>query len=201
MGKKITPPIREDLLSPTFLDEFQKGRLSVQSLSIVCPSCGGILKSVNFANFEKEGRSISGIKCPNHYCKSLVEDAGITLRHYCGYVLPDSSAIRRSLISNDLAASRFFEGYTVLLCPVVRKECDGTPGGKREFEQLRGYDAMGRIRLETLGRVEEVPEGLPSAVRDERITGNCLEYNAILLSADKSMTTFAVGREIFVIFV
>ena len=38
-------------------------------------------------------------------------------------------------------------------------------------------------------------------LRDERIVENCLHYNAILLSADKSMTTFAVGREIFVIFV
>jgi hypothetical protein len=105
------------------------------------------------------------------------------------------------LISNDLSASRFFEGFTVLLSHVVRKECDGTPGGKREFERLRGYDAMGRIRLETLGKVEEMPEGLPSAVRDETIIEGCVEYNAILLSGDKSMTTFAIGREVFVIFV
>lgn len=201
VGKKITPPIREDLLSTSFLDEFEKGRLSILSLSIICPACGGLLKSVNFANFESGGHRISSLKCPNHNCNNLIVNAGFTLRHYCGYVVPDSSAIRRNLISNDLAASRFFEGFTVILCPIVRKECDGTPGGKKEFDQLRAYDAMGRIRLETIGRIEEVPEGLSSAVRDERIVEYCLEYNAILLSADKSMTTFAIGREIFVIFV
>ncbi len=199
--RKITPPIREDLLSPTFLVEFHKGRLSIQSLAIVCPNCGSTLKSANFANYEKQGRKISGLKCQTRNCDHLVRNAGTTLRHYCGYALPDSSVIRRNLISNDLAASRFFDGFTMLLSEVVRKECDGTPGGKKEFEQLRSYEAMGRIRLETVGKVEEIPEDLPSSTRDERIVESCLENNAILLSGDKSMTTFAVGRDIFVIFV
>lgn len=199
--KKVEPPIREDLLSSEFLGEFSKGHLFIQSLSVVCQSCGSILKSAAFATFEEKGYKRTELKCTNLDCEKFIRNAGFTLRYYCGYVLPDSSVIQRNLISNDLNASRFFEDFTILLAPVVRKECDGTPKGKREFEELWRYNAMGRIRLESLGKTEDIPDNLSKTIRDERIIETCFEYNAILLTADKSMSAFAGGRNVFTIFI
>lgn len=199
--KKETPPIREELLSKDFTNKFNQGNLSIQSLSLVCPNCGNILKYAAFANFNKNNYKISGLKCPIPSCKKIINDAGFTLSYYCGYIVPDSNAITRNIISNDLAASKFFENFTVILCPVVRKECDGTPRGKKEFEELTRYEAKGRIKLETIGKVEDLPINISSTVRDERIINICLEYNVILLTGDKSMNTFSIGKEIFTIFI
>lgn len=200
-AKKITPPIREELLAEDFINEFNKGNLSIKSLSIVCPNCGYVLRSAAFATFNKKGRKVSALKCPNRDCSKLINDAGFTLRYYCGYVVPDSSVIQRSLISNDLKASKFFENFGIILTPVVRKECDGTPRGKKEFEELARFNAMGRIKLESVGKLEDIPDNLPNRVRDEKIIEACFEYNAILLTADRSMTAFAGGRNVFTIFV
>jgi len=197
--RKITPPIKEDLLSREFIEEFSKGHLSIQSLSVVCPCCGSILKNAKFANFNKDGRNISALKCPNPECGKIIEDAGITLRYYCGYVIPDSNAILRNIISNDLAASRFFENFTIILCSVVRKECDGTSRGKKEFEELRRYNAIGRIKLEAIGMVKDLPDNISGTIRDEKIIEDCLKHNAILLTADKSMSTFSIGKNVFTI--
>lgn len=194
--KKISPPIDEKLLSDEFLEELNKGKFSIQSLSLVCPYCGTILKSVNFV-VEKD---ISGVKCINKDCGRIIDNAGITLRYYCGYVLPDSNAIQRNVISRDLNASRFFENFTIILSPVVRKECDGTPRGKKEFEELARFNSVGRIRLESIGKIEEIPENIPNKVRDERIIEDCIRYNAILLTGDKSMQAFAGGRNVFTIY-
>ena len=199
--RKETPPFREELLSKQFLDEFNKGRLSVQSLSLVCPSCGAILTSVTVAMFHGNAGRISALKCPDKSCGKLIHNASFTLRYYCGYVVPDSSAIRRSVLSHDLVASKFFENFTVVLVPVVRKECDSMPRARKELDELRKYAGMGRIRLECPGEVADVPSGLSSAARDERIIESCLEWGAILLSADKPMTTFACGKGLFTIFV
>jgi len=198
--KKILPPIDEKLLSDEFLETFNKGNLSIQSLSLVCPYCGTILKSVEFAVFKKNGREISGIKCVNKECGRIIENAGITLRYYCGYILPDSNAIQRQVISRDLRSSKFFENFTVVLSPVVRKECDGTPRGKKEFEELARFASMGRIRLESLGKVENIPKELSRNERDERIIEDCIKYNAILVTGDKSMQAFASGKNVFTIY-
>jgi len=197
--KKILPPIDEKLLSDEFLEAFNKGKLSIQSLSLVCPYCGAILKSAEFAIFKKNGREISGIKCVNKDCGKIIENAGITLRYYCGYVLPDSNAIQRNVISRDLRNSRFFENFTVILSSVVRKECDGTPRGKKEFENLSRFHSMGRIRLESVGKGEDISTNLTNEERDERIINDCIEYNAILLTGDKSMQAFAGGKNVFTI--
>ncbi|MHA1197021.1 MAG: hypothetical protein ACTSSM_13080, partial [Promethearchaeota archaeon] len=121
--QKIIPPIRDELLSSKFLNEFSKGNLSIKSLSIVCPFCGNILKMVEFIVFKRNGKRTSGIKCINNDCKRIIENAGLTLRYYCGYVLPDSNAILRNVITNDLKSSKFFENFTIILSNVVRKEC------------------------------------------------------------------------------
>jgi len=198
--KKILPPINEKLLSDEFLEDFNNGKLSIQSLSLVCPYCGTILKSVEFAVFKRNGKDISGIKCVNRECERIIKNAGITLRYYCGYVLPDSNAIRRNVISKDLRGSKFLENFTVILSSVVRKECDGTPRGKKEFEDLAKFHSMGRIRLESVGKVEDIPTDLTNEERDERIINDCIEYNAILLTGDKSMKAFAGGKNVFTIY-
>jgi len=199
--KKISPPIDESLLSPEFLDEFNKGNFSIESLSLVCPFCGTVLKNVEFAIFKRNGKEISGIKCTNMECGRILDNAGITLRYYCGYVLPDSNAIRRSVISQDLKSSRFFENFTVILSPVVRKECVGTTRGKKEFEELSRFHSIGRIRLETVGSVEDIPDNLSNTERDERIIEDSVRYNAILLTGDKSMRAFASGKNVFTIYI
>ncbi|RLI17392.1 hypothetical protein DRO54_11580 [Candidatus Bathyarchaeota archaeon] len=197
--RKILPPIDEKLLSKEFLDEFSKGKFSIESLSLICPFCGSVLKSVKFAVFERNGRKVSGIKCVNKDCGKMIENAGITLRYYCGYILPDSNAIQRNVISHDLKSSRFFENFTVILSPIVRKECDGTPRGKKEFEELARFHSIGRIRMESVGKIEDIPDKLSNVERDEKIINDCIEYNAILLTGDKSMQAFAGGKNVFTI--
>jgi ribonuclease HII len=198
---KSIPPIREELLSKEFLEQFNEGNLSIQSLSLICPSCSNILSGATFAIFNRGKQKVSELKCPNPDCGNFIKDASITLRYYCGYIIPDSSAIRRNLISNDLTALKFFENFNVILVPVVRKECDSIPAGRKELDELRKFSTIGRIKLETVGRIEDVPDNLSNVVRDEKIIEACLEYNAILLTADKTMATFASGRNVFAIFV
>ncbi|MCL0071791.1 hypothetical protein M1N51_01090, partial [Peptococcaceae bacterium] len=197
--KKILPPIDEKLLSKEFLEAFNKGKLSIQSLSLVCPYCGAILKSIKFAVFKRNGRE-SRIKCVNKECGRIIENVGITLRYYCGYVLPDSSAIQRNVISKDLKSSGFFENFTVILSPIVRKECDGTPRGKKEFEELARFDSMGRMRLKSPGKIEDISKELSRNERDERIIEDCIRNNAILVTGDKSMQAFASGKNVFTIY-
>ncbi len=198
--KKISPPIDEKLLSDKFLEDFNEGKLSIRSLSLVCPHCGTDLKSVEFAVFKKNGKDISGVKCVNKDCGKIIDNVGITLRYYCGYILPDSSAIQSRVISRDLNSSKFFENFTIILSPVVRKECDGTPRGKKEFEELSKLNSMGRIKLESVEKIEEILDDLTNEERDERIIEDCIKYNAILLTADKSMLAFASGRDVFTIY-
>ncbi|KUK17721.1 MULTISPECIES: hypothetical protein [Thermococcus] len=196
--QKETPSLDESILSEQFLNQFNGGNLSIQSLSLVCPYCGEILKHLNYVGYtDKEGKGHTKLRCPN--CKKIIEHAGITLRYYCGYLLPDSSFIRGRILSKDLKSSKVFENFTVILSPVVRKECDGTPGGKNELDALAHFSSIGRIKLETVGNISDIPDGLPNVERDEMIIEDCLKYNAILLTADKSMCGFAIGRGIFVI--
>ena len=88
----------------------------------------------------------------------------------------------------------------VILSPVVRKESDGSRRGKQELEALCHFSSIGRIKLETVGNISDIPDGLSNTERDEMIIEECLKYNAILLTADRSMHSFAIGRNIFVIF-
>lgn len=199
--KKVTPPINEALLSKGFLKEFENGRLSIKSLEIVCPHCGSVSKASTFATFKDEntGRKISGMKCSS--CKKFIENADITLRYYCGYIVPDSSIIQRRLISRDLESSRFFENFTVVLPSIVRKECDTTKIGKEEFENLAKFSAIGRIKVEYEDKIGELPANLSSTQRDEMIVDVALKYNAILLTADNSMKLCALAKGIFTIFI
>ena len=132
--KKILPPIDEKLLSDEFLKDFSRGKLSIQSLSLVCPYCGATLKSVKFVVFKKNGREISGIKCVNKECGGIIENAGITLRYYCGYVLPDSNAIQRQVISRDLRSSRFLKTLQLFFRQWSEKNAMGLQEERRNLK-------------------------------------------------------------------
>ena len=84
----------------------------------------------------------------------------------------------RQVISRDLRISRFFENFTVILSPVVRKECDGVPRGKKEFEELARFE--GRIKLESPGKIQDIPKELSRDERDERIIEDRINHNALL---------------------
>lgn len=196
--KKIVPPINEELLSKEFLEEFERGRLSIKSLEVVCPICGTSSKASTFAIFKGNNESkVSGMRCTN--CKGFIKNADMTLRYYCGYIVPDSSIIRRHLLSNDLESTKFFENFTVVIPSVVRKECDVTRTGKGEFEKLARFASMERIKVEYEGK--DVPPDLSSTQRDELIVDVALKYNAILLTADNSMKLCSLAKGVFTIFI
>ena len=117
--RKEDPPIRHELLSENSQVLFNEGKLSVESLSILCPKCGEILRSCKVTPSEDE--KLVG-KCIN--CSGIIENLNITLLYYCGYIVPDSSVILSGIISKDLERGRFFEGFTFLIVPTVREECD-----------------------------------------------------------------------------
>jgi len=98
-----------------------------------------------------------------------------------------------------LKSSRFFENFTVILSAIVRKECDPTKTGKDEFGELARFASMGRIKLEYEDEIKDIPNALPSTVRDEMITKVALDNNAIMLTADKSMRACCVAKGIFTI--
>jgi predicted PilT family ATPase len=62
-----------------------------------------------------------------------------------------------------------------------------TKTGREEFESLARFASMGRIKVEYMGRVEDVPSNISSTQRDEMIVDLALKYNAILFTADNSM--------------
>jgi ribonuclease HII len=188
---KFRPPIRDDILSPSFIEEFNKGKLSVTSLSVVCPSCGAVSKAA-LVTPDTNGQFVG--RCVNERCKRVIPDMGFTLRYYCGFILADANIITGGLLSKDLERSRFFEGFTLLLHAIVRRqECD-TAGGKRELDRLAKFAAIGRISLEEVGTVLD---GSASIDRDQAILESALEHNAILVTDDRNMKAAAQARNIF----
>jgi ribonuclease HII len=187
--EKIEPPLREDILSEDFIKEFEAGRFSITTLSIVCPSCGERSK-VALVTLDEE-QTIG--RCIN--CKKQIKDLNFTLRYYCGALLPDSNIIIGGFLGKDLERSKFFEGFTILLHPIVKVECD-TPGGKKELEKLAKFAAVGRIRLEEISEAGKM-ERLTRLERDEKIKESAYTFNAILITRDKAMKAFAQAKGIF----
>jgi len=190
-AKKVAPPIREDLLSREFLDEFEQGRLSITSLSVVCPSCGSVSKAALLTPHQRGGFEARCIGC-----RTPIPDLAITLRYYCGYVLPDSNIITGGLLSKDLEKSRFFEDFTILLDAVVRQECE-TRGGRQELGRLFKFASLGRIGLEEVGSV--LDEERASIQRDELILGSAIRFNAILMTNDRNLQAAAQARKVFIL--
>lgn len=186
---KEDPPIRHTLLSKDSLDAFNQGRLSVSSLSIVCPYCNNIARSIILATKQQQlGYEIRCIKC-----KHIIDDINTTLLYYNGYILPDSNAIIEHIISNDLGNSKLFENFTFLLHPKVREECD-KGRGKRELEAIADYASIGVIELKELD--VDIDD---TKTNDELIVNAAKDSNAILLGRDKTVYAHALSKGIFVI--
>jgi len=188
--KYKVPPLNENLLSEEFRKKFNSGKLDIRSLSVVCPSCGQIGKSIKL--IPKEGRTTA--ICVS--CSEEIIGTAITLRYYCGRILPDNSIITRGFLSKDLESAKFFENFTILLHPIVKKESDH-PGGKKELERLGHFHTIGRIRLEESAPLIKY-EDLESVVRDDAIQEGALEHNAILMTADNGMKGSAQAKGLFV---
>jgi len=194
-AKKSTPPINDNLLSEDFKKQIDSGRLDIRALSVVCPSCGTTSKAVLFTSGEKGFTA----RCPS--CRKPIEDLNFTLRYYCGFILPDSNVINRSLLGKDLERSKFFEDFTILIPAIVKYECD-TKGGKKEFERLGRFASISRIKLKEVGELNPSKfQEMSSQERDDLIMRTCIEKNAILLSADNQVKGLAVAKGIFTIFV
>lgn len=190
--KKLLPPINDNLLSREFINKFESGELNITSLSIVCPFCGSVSKSAKL--IPKAGRTTA--ICPNSTCKKELNDLTITLRYYCGRVLPDTSVIRRGFLSKDLEGAKLFENFTILIHPIVKKQSD-TQGGKRELERLGHFASIGRIRLEETSSLLDV-EQLDGVSSDEVIQLAAIENNSILITADNGMKGSAQAKGLFV---
>lgn len=197
-AKKAMPPFNEKIFSKEFIESFENGVLNIQTLSLVCPECGENLKSIKLVNYYDKVavHYVSEFKCS--LCDNFLRDISFSLKYYCGYLMPDSHAISRNVISNDLKASRNFENYKILISSVVRKEIDGTPRAKNELEELKDYYNKGVIKLDNVG---ELNDGVDkdSAIRDGLIIDHALRSNCMLVTGDKSMTTFALSKGVFVI--
>lgn len=192
--KKIAPPIREDILSSESIKSFEEGQFSITTLSVVCPLCGERATALKLTGDPKVGTVVRCIKC-----KKEITNISITLRYYCGFVIPDSNAILSGIISKDLGKSRFFEDFTILLSSIVRRECD-VPGGKKELKKLANFSAMGRIRLEEIGDILSFRGKFSSIERDELILKDALRYNAIVLTGDNNMKAGAQAKNVFTLF-
>jgi ribonuclease HII len=134
-------------------------------------------------------------------CNKPIKDLNFTLRYYCGALLPDSNIIIGGLLGKDLERpnSNFFEGFTILLHPIVKRECD-TRGGKRELDRLAKFAAIGRIRLEEIQEAGKL-EGLNRFERDEKIMESASKFNAILITGDGAMKAFAQAKGLFCLYV
>ena len=189
--KKVDPPIRHGLLSQNSKILFDEGKLSIESLNIVCPECGNVLKSAKITPSVDE--RIVG-RCPNENCNSIISNLNTTLLYYCGYVIPDSSVILSGVISKDLETKKFFEGFTFVLLPEVRKECDSA-GGKKEFEKLGNFTSIGRINLIDFDTTKmNYSRELPI---DEIIVDVAKRINAIIYTRDRGMYGTAISKNIF----
>ena len=188
--KKIIPPINDHLLSKGFREKFEKGELNIESLSVVCP-CGAVSKSIKLI---VKADYVVPI-CVN--CKNELNNAALTLRYYCGRILPDNSVITRGFISKDLEKARFFEGFLFLINPTLRHESD-SPGGKKEFERLARFTSIGRIRMEEIGSILD-PQKHANIERDELMMKDAAENNAIFLTGDNQTKGIAQAKGIFTI--
>jgi len=192
LQKRKFPPLNENLISQEFREKFYNGKLNISSLMINCPHCGQILKSLKLILKEQQTTAI----CINLNCNKEIEEVNNVLRYFCGKILPDTSTIIRGFISKDLENTKFFENFTILIHPIVKKESDNR-GGKRELERLGHYHSIGRIKLEEIGSIDDFPQ--ENIERDELIQKGAIENNAILITGDKGMMGVAQAKNLFVI--
>lgn len=189
---KTKPPINDHLLSESYRLDFEQGTLNIRSLSVVCPRCGVVNKSALLVATDNATEA----RCAA--CRRDIPNLALTLRYYCGRILPDTNVLLRGILSKDLRRqSRFFENFTILLHPVVAHEGD-TPAGKQELERLGRFHSMGRIRLEMVASRLN-PKDLDNFERDQAIREAAVGENAILVTADNGMKGAAHASGLFVL--
>ena len=64
---------------------------------------------------------------------------------------------------------------------------------------LADFASTGRIKLETTGKIEEIPSKLPNIQRDEIIVDTALNYNATIITADNTMKAYSISKGVFTI--
>lgn len=189
-ARKSEPPIKHEVLSQDSRKLFDLGKLSVESLNVQCPKCGAAGKSSEifpYQNIKLEGRCVD--------CKEIIHNLNTTLLYYCGYIIPDSSVILSGTLSKDLGAGKFFEGFTFLLHPEVRKECDAGRGGRSELKRLADFSSVGRIRL-----IEIPPKSLSGhecSSSDESIVEGARLFNGIIFTRDGGMYAAVASKGMF----
>lgn len=185
--KKVDPPIRHELLTNESQKLFREGKLSVASLTMLCPTCGGTMHSCKITPSDGEhyvGRCIK--------CSSIIENLNTTLLYYCGYIVLDSNVIFEKIVHRDLEKGKFFEGFTFLLHPEVLRECD-TENGRKELEAFARFASLGRIKLEEITNVE------PASDTDESIVESARRCNAMLYSRDNRIHAMAMAKNVFLL--
>ena len=197
-AKKISPPINESILSRNFIKKFNKGKYSIETLTIVCPYCGEVSRAVQMTIDKSNGKLRTSGRCIK--CGKPIPNLDFTLRYYCGYLMPDSNIIIGGFLSKDLSNSKFFEDFTIVLNPIVKYETDKSRGGRKELERIANFAARGRIRLEEVKSNLRI-ENMSSQERDEKIIEWAKEKNAILITADNPMKTFAQAKNMFCLYV
>lgn len=188
---KENPPINSNLLSDISKDEFAKGRLSVESLSLQCSSCG---KSIRSAKITPNASKVNLVgRCIN--CSEELPGIMNTLRHYSGHILLDSSIIISKIISNDLDGSNFFEGITFILTSEVIEECDKKRSSKQEMADIGRFGSSGRIKLIKFDT--QKLELSKDATKDAKIIETAKRIDAIIFTQDKHMYGTAIAEGIF----
>jgi ribonuclease HII len=185
--RKIDPPIKHELLSRDSRTLFREGKLSVESLSVVCPTCGATSKSCKVTP-DENGLLVG--RCNN--CSGPINNLNTTLLYYCGYIVPDSSVIIAGTICKDLEKGRFFEGFTFFLHPKVFEECDNK-GGRKELGRLSEFCSMGRVKGVKLG----IEYHNPAVTPDESIVDTATRLNAMIYTRDQGMQALAITNGIF----
>jgi len=191
--KKQIPPINETLLSKDFINDFNEGRFNITALSVVCPNCGTVAKSVKlipWKNRETQPRCIN--------CDREIKDLSFTLRYYCGRVIPDTNSM--GFVYADLKGKKFFENFIFILSSVIKYECDQHNVPKEAIKNLGEFASKGRIKLEETSSAVEVDyKNLNTTQRDEIILKDAINNNAILLTKDNRLKTFAQAKRLFVL--
>lgn len=185
--KKVDPPIRHELLTNESQSLFREGKLSVTSLTALCPSCGETMRSCKITP-NNEGYYVG--RCIQ--CDAVIENLNTTLLYYCGYIVLDSNIIFEKIIHRDLEKGKFFEGFTFLLHPAVNKECD-SENGRKELDALARFSSIGRIKLQEISNVDSKEDP------DESIVESARRNNAIVYTRDKRMHAIAMAKNVFML--
>jgi len=191
--KKEDLSFKKDILSDEFKNDCENGSYSIKNLSVVCPHFGSIRKT----SLITIGKGITYGSCP--YCKNPIFELKDTLRYYCGSLLPDTDVILKGLLSIDLKYSRFFEGFNILIHPLVKWECSN-PEGKKELARLAEYDSKGLIKLLDL-EAESLTKMSIMLDKSEQFKETVLKFNAIILSEDEKIINSAQQSDFYCLIV